>query len=80
MFTKTEQKRLLKMKNILEEIWDGKLNKYHLTVTQANIITNSYNQIVNGDIPRTIDFNVVQFFEKYGFHTEEEGIGWIITI
>ena len=32
MFKKSEYNKLLKVKGILEEIWDGKLSKYHLTV------------------------------------------------
>lgn len=80
MFTKTEQKRLLKVKSIIEEMWDGKLNKYYVTPSQANIIAEGYNRIVNDDVCITIDMSVKDFFEKYGFHSREHGIGWIITI
>lgn len=80
MFTKTEQKRLLKMKGILEEMWGGKLNKYHMTLMQANVIAEGYNKIVNEDVCITIDKEVKDFFEKCGFHSREHGVGWIITI
>lgn len=80
MFTKTEQKKLLKIKDILEEIWNGKLNKYHLTVTEANMIADAYNQIIKVNTAPTICKEVKQFFEKYGFGAKEDGIGWIITL
>lgn len=80
MFTKSEQKRLLKMKSILEEIWDGKIKKYKVTINQAHLIADVYNQIVNGKTATTIDNDVKNLFMKYGFHIEENGVGWIITM
>lgn len=80
MFTKTEQKKLLKVKSILEEIWDGKLSKYHVTPYQAKIIADGYNKIVGGNVCATIDSDVKRFFEKYGFHSCEHDTGWVITI
>lgn len=68
MFTKTEQKKLLKVKNILEEIWDGKLSKYHVTPYQAKIIADGYNKIVGGNVCTTIDSDAsgIRFIRFYG--------------
>ena len=80
MFTKSEYEKLLKIKGILGEIWDGKLTKYHLTVAQSYEIVKAYNQIVRGNTVETISTEVKQFFERHGLSVKENGIGWIITL
>lgn len=80
MFKKSEYNKLLKVKGILEEIWDGKLSKYHLTVAQSYEIAKAYNQIIKGNAVETISNEVKQFFEKHNLCVKENGIGWIITL
>lgn len=83
MFTKAEQNKLLKIKRILEDVFDnGNLKKYNLVPYSAEELVHSYNSIVR-DITHstvTIFIDVKNIFEKRGFYVKEEGIGWKIYL
>lgn len=83
---KTETKRMLKMKETLEDMFDyGKLNKYRVSPYTAREIANCYNGIVK-DVTHsnvTGSSDVKNFFEKRGFLIEDmpDGSnGWNIYI
>lgn len=84
---KTETKRLLKVKETLEDMFDnGKLKKYGIVSPFcAREITNCYNGIVKDVTHSTVTgfSDVKNFFEKRGFIIEDmpDGSnGWNIYI
>lgn len=79
-FNKKESKILLKAKNALEEMFDGKLKKYQVTVYSAHEITRCYNEIVQNRKTSTISQEVKDFFEKRKFNISVDGIGWKISL
>lgn len=79
-FNKSELNTLLKTKKSLEEMFDGKLNKYHVTLYLAHEIACCYNEIVKNRKSSTISQEVKDFFEKRKFTIAVEGIGWEISI
>lgn len=79
-FNKKESNILVKAKNALEEMFDGKLNKYHVTLYTAYEIAHCYNEIVQRRNTSTISQDVKDFFEKRKFQITVEGIGWKITL
>lgn len=83
MFTKTEQNKLLKIRRILEEVYDnGKLRKYNLVPYSAEELVHCYNSIIRDITHSTVSIcgDVKNIFEKHGFKIEEEGIGWKISL
>ena len=79
-FNKSESNILLKTKNSLEEMFDGKINKYHVTLYSAHEIARCYNEIVKNRKTNTISQEVKDFFEKRKFTIVVEGIGWKISL
>ena len=79
-FNKKESNILLKVKNDLEEMFDGKLKKYHVTVHMAHEIARCYNEIVENRKTKTISQEVKDFFEKRKFNIVVDGIGWKISL
>lgn len=83
-WNKTETKRLLKVKNILTEVWEGKLSKYKRTIPTSYIaheIADCYNELANGESCVVFKEDVKKFFEKYGFIIENEDcITWRIFV
>lgn len=85
ILNKTETKRMLKVKSILEDMFDnGKLGKYDATPYTAKEILMCYNGLIS-DVKHsteTIYSNVKTFFEKRGFLVIEKDIdnGWDIYI
>lgn len=83
-WNKTETKRLLKVKNILTEVWEGKLSKYKRTIPTSYIaheIADCYNELANGESCVVFKEDVKKFFEKYGFIVEcEDCITWRIFV
>lgn len=71
---------MLKTKDALEEIFDGKLKKYHVTVYTAHEIARCYNEIVQNQKTSTISQEVKDFFEKRKFQIVVDGIGWKISL
>lgn len=79
-FNKKESDILLKVKNDLEEIWDGKLKKYRIPPCIAHEIAHCYNEIVRNRKVFTQYYDVKNFFEKRKFHIVVNGIGWKISL
>ena len=79
-FNKSESDILLKTKKSLEEMFDGKLDKYHVTLYSAHEIARCYNEIVKNRKISTISQEVKDFFEKRKFTIAVEGIGWEISL
>lgn len=79
-FNRKEETILLKAKNALQEMFDGKLKKYHVTLYSAHEIARCYNEIVENRRTSTISQEVKDFFEKRKFQIEVEGIGWKISL
>ena len=79
-FNKKESDILLKVKNNLTEMWDGKLKKYHIPLYIAHEIAHCYNEIVKNRKTFTICHDVKNFFEKRKFHIVVDGIGWKISL
>lgn len=79
-FNKKESNILLKAKNALEEMFDGKLKKYHVTLYSVHEIARCYNEIVKNRKTNTISQEVKGFFEKWEFTIVVEGIGWKISL
>ena len=79
-FNKKESNILLKTKNSLEEMFDGKINKYHVTLYSAHEIARCYNEIVKNRKTNTISQEVKDFFEKRKFNISADGIGWKISL
>ena len=79
-FNKKESNTLLKAKNALEEMFDGKLKKYHVTPYSAHEIAHCYNEIVKNRKTKTICQEVKDFFEKRKFNISADGIGWKISL
>ena len=79
-FNKKESSILLKAKKSLEEMFDGKTNKYHVTLYSAHEIARCYNEIVKNRKTNTISQEVKGFFEKRKFTIAVEGIGWKISL
>ena len=79
-FNKSESDILLKTKKSLEEMFDEKLNKYHVTLYLAHEIASCYNEIVKNRKASTISQEVKDFFEKRKFTIVVEGIGWEISL
>ena len=79
-FNKKESNILLKAKNALEEMFDGKLKKYHVTLYSAHEIAWCYNEIVENRKTSTISQEVKDFFEKRKFQVVVDGIGWKISL
>lgn len=79
-FNKKESNILLKVKNALEEMFDGKLKKYHVTLYLAHEIARCYNEIVENRKTSTISQEVKDFFEKRKFNVAIDGIGWEIIL
>lgn len=83
MFTKAEQKKLLKIKNILEDAYNnGKLRKYGLSPYSAEELAHCYNTIVRDLTHRTVTIcsEVKNILEKHGFNVNTKGIGWEIYL
>ena len=85
-FDKSETKRLLKVKDTLEDIYDNDaMRKYGIkTPFTVAAITATYNQLIDsiGHSADTVFSDVKKFFESRGFFIErlEDGIGWRIYI
>lgn len=79
-FNKKESNILLKTKNSLEEMFDGKIDKYHVTLYSAHEIARCYNEIVKNRKTNTISQEVKDFFEKRKFNISADGIGWKISL
>lgn len=79
-FNKKESNILLKAKNALSDMFDGKLNKYHVSPYTAHEIARCYNEIVQNRKTKTISQDVKDFFEKRKFQITVDGIGWKITL
>ena len=79
-FNKKESNILLKAKNALQEMFDGKLKKYHVTLYSAHEIVRCYNEIVQNRKTSTICQEAKDFFEKRKFQIAVEGIGWKISL
>ena len=79
-FNKKESNILFKAKNALEEMFDGKLKKYHVTLYSAQEIARCYNEIVQNRKTSTICQEAKDFFEKRKFQIAVEGIGWKISL
>lgn len=79
-FNKKESGTLLKAKNALEEMFNGKLKKYHVTLYTAHEIARCYNEIVQNRKTKTISQEVKDFFEKRKFNIAVWGIGWKISL
>ena len=79
-FNKKESNILLKAKNALKEMFDGKLKKYHVTLYTAHEIVRCYNEIVQNRKTKTISKEVKDFFEKRKFNIAVDGIGWKISL
>lgn len=79
-FNKKESSILLKAKNALEEMFDGKLKKYHVTPYSAREIARCYIEIVQNRKTSTISQEVKNFFEKRKFNISVDGIGWKISL
>lgn len=82
---KTETKKMLKVKAVLEDIFDnGKLGKYKVVPYTAREIAMCYNELVRNvrHSTETICFDVKVFFESRGFLVVEKEIdnGWDIYI
>lgn len=83
MFNKIEQNKLLKIKNILEDVYDnGKLREYNLVPYSAEELAYCYNSIVRDVTHSTVSISndVKNIFEKHGFKIKEKGIGWEISL
>lgn len=79
-FNKKEATILSKAKNALEDMFDGNLNKYHVTLYTAHEIARCYNEIVQNRKTSTISQEVKNFFEKRKFQIAVDGIGWKISL
>lgn len=79
-FNKKESNILLKAKNALDEMFNGKLKKYHVTLYSAHEIARCYNDIVQRRETTTIVQDVKDFFEKRKFDISVDGIGWKISL
>lgn len=79
-FNKKESNTLLKAKNALSDMFDGKLKKYHVTLHTAHEIAHCYNEIVQNRKTSTICQDVKNFFEKRKFNISVDGIGWKISL
>lgn len=67
MFTKTEQNKLLKIRRILEEVYDnGKLKKYNLVPYSAEELVHCYNSIIRDITHSTVSIcgDVKNIFEN----------------
>lgn len=74
-FNKKESNTLLKAKNALQEMFDGKSKKYHVALYSAHEIAWCYNEIVRNRKTKTISQEVKDFFEKRKFNISVDGIG-----
>ena len=79
-FNKKEKTILLKAKNVLSNMFNGNLKKYHVTPYTAHEIVRCYNEIVQSRKTSTISRDVKDFFERWKFQIEIEGIGWKISL
>ena len=79
-FNKKKSNILFKAKNALEEMFDGKLKKNHVTLYSAHEIARCYNEIVENRETKTISQEVKDFFEKRKFQIVVDGIGWKISL
>lgn len=79
-FNKKETNILLKAKNALEEMFDGKLKKYHVTPYVVQEIAYCYNEIVQNRKATTICQEVKDFFKKCKFNISVDGNGWKISL
>lgn len=77
-FNDKELNILLKAKNALEEMFDGKLKRYHVTPYEAHEIARCYDEIVQSRKTFTISQKAKNFFEKRKFNIVVDGIGWEI--
>jgi hypothetical protein len=69
-----------KARTALEDIfYNGKLQRYRLTIEEANEVWNSLANILKCGFATTISTNVKNFFEKRNFRVTSDEIGWIIT-
>lgn len=69
-----------KARTALEDIfYNGKLQRYRLTIEEANEAWNSLANILKYGSATTISTNVKKFFEKRNFCVTSDEIGWIIT-
>ncbi len=80
VFSKKESHILLKVKNALEEMFDGKLKKYHVSPYVAQEIAYCYNEIVQNRKATTICQEVKDFFKKCKFNIAVDEIGWNISL
>lgn len=79
-FKMKESNILLKAKDALKEMFDGKLKKYHVTLYTAHEIARCYNEIVQNRKTSTICQEVKDFFEKRKFNISVDGVGWKISL
>lgn len=78
--TTAQRNKCLKVKQELERIWNGELNRFHITPFEAECIARAYNKIVNGETAITSWEAVKNFFSKRKFTVKESGINWIISL
>lgn len=79
-FNKKETSILLKVKNALEEMFNGNWQKYHVSPFMAYEIADCYNEIIRNRETVTICQDVKKFFEKRKFQISVEGVGWKILL
>lgn len=79
-FNKKEKTILLKAKNVLSNMFNGNLKKYHVTPYTAHEIARCYNEIVENRRTSTISQEVKDFFKKRKFNISVDGIGWKISL
>ena len=78
--TASEKKRMLKVKNILTNMYDGHLTRYNVSPFDVMQITNCYNELCNAKTTMTLYENVKEFFETKGFIIENYSSGWKIYL
>ena len=78
--TTAQKNKCLKVKADLERIFDGELKRYQLTPYEAQVIAESYNEIITEGKTETITESVKNFFSKRKFTIKSSGIGWIISL
>lgn len=83
ILNKTQTKRMLKVKEALEDMFEGNLMKYGVTPCMIYEILDIYNNILNtqNHVGSTISTNIKHFFEKRGFEIKQASpIAWYIGI
>lgn len=84
---KTQTKKMLRVKEAIEDIWEGNLRKYHIPSTYiAHDIAKVYDDILHlhNHEGLTISEDTKNFYKRMGFVVEEPdystSIAWYITI